>query len=368
VLNLHRVRSKKTAALLLILATALILAILLFINNRTTLESSFIMDGKNKLSVTGEVSAVSNSSSAVYYVKDLLIEAQAENIRAKDIKGNIVWSCKLSGNIVKLTGAGENIIMIDSLNNIHYYSLQGKLLWTYKPDYEIIDIFTEDSGSFLAEYKGMTGSHAEIFTHNGSKVGSILVENAHILSFSEGDSVFSISIVDTSSELIKTKIITYNFKGDILWANNFDNKIISKLKYSKDNKLIAMGENTIYIYKKDGSLHQEVKIAGEINNVAMSDYIVAMALQDKGKEYLVCYDANMREQSRIEIKPAPLGIFPLKSNLIVYYDDELMILTPKGELTARFKSNTDISSAYMTSDNKVYIVSNRKLQLLEYAK
>jgi len=93
-----------------------------------------------------------------------------------------------------------------------------------------------------------------------------------------------------------------------------------------------------------------------------------MALQDKGKEYLVCYDANMREQSRIEIKPAPLGIFPLKSNLIVYYDDELMILTPKGELTARFKSNTDISSAYMTSDNKVYIVSNRKLQLLEYAK
>ena len=365
---MHKVKSKKAVALLLILATALILALLLFINSRTTLESSFIMDGKNKLSVTGEVSAVSNSSSAVYYVKDLLIEAQAENIRAKDIKGNIVWSCKLPGNIVKLTGAGQNIIMIDSVNNIHCYSLQGKLLRTYKPDYEIIDIFTEDSGSFLAEYRGMTGSHAEVFTHNGSKVGSILVENAHILSFSEGEGVFSISIVDTSSELIKTKIITYNFKGDILWANNFDNAIISILNYSKDNKLLALGEDTVYIYKKDGSLYRKAQIIGEINNVVMSDYIVAMALQDEGKEYLVCYDANMREQSRIEIKPAPLGISLLKNNLIVYYNDELMILTHKGELTARFKSNTDISSAYMTSDNKVYIVSNRKLQLLEYAK
>ncbi|MHB1394470.1 MAG: DUF5711 family protein [Clostridia bacterium] len=358
--------AKKKTALVPLLAAMLVLIILLYVNSRTVQKSSFIMEGKEKLLVTGEVAAVSNNSSLIYCIKDLLIEAQAENVRVKDIKGNIVWSQKLPGKIMKLVDAGENIIIIDSKKNINYYSLQGKLLWAYKSPYEIIDIFTENNGSFLVEYKGMTGSHAEVFTQNGSKIGNISVENAHVLSFSTGNSAFSISVLDTSAEAIKTKIITYNFKGDILWAQNFDNRIISNIKYSKNDKLLAMGENTIYIYKNDGSLQEEAQIEGKINNAAIGDYITVIALQDKGKQYSVCYDANMRELSRVEIKAAPLGLYPMKNNLILYYSDELMVLTVKGELTARFKSNTDINSVYMTPDNKIYIVSNRTLQLLEY--
>lgn len=358
--------AKKKTALFLLLAAILVLIILLFVNRRTAQRSSFIMEGKEKLSVTGEVAAVSNNNSLLYCVNDLLLEAQGSNLRVKDIKGNVAWSQKFPGKIMKLADAGESIIIIDSQNNINYYSLQGKLLWAYKATYEIIDVFTEDNGSLLVEYKGMTGSHAEVFSQNGSKIGNISVENAHVLSFSSGNSVFSISVLDTSAEAIKTKIITYNFKGDILWAQNFDNKIISKLKYNKNNKLLAMGENAIYIYENDGSLQEEAKIEGKISKAAMSEYIVTIALQDKGKQYSVCYDANMRELSRVEIKAAPLGLYPMKNNVIIYYGDELMVLTVKGVLTARFKSNTDINSVYMTPDNKIYIVSNRTLQMLEY--
>ena len=365
---MQNVSSKKRTALLLLLITMFILAILLYVNNNTDRESSFILDGKTKLVVTGEVSAASQSSSTIYYAQDLLIEAQAENIRSKNIAGDVAWSCKLPGKAVKISIAGQNIIIIDSNNDIFYYSIKGKLLWTYKPDYEIIDIFTEDNGSFLVEYKGITGSHAEAFKHDGSKLGSILIDNAQILSFSEGSEAFSISIVDTSSEMIKTKIITYNFKGDILWAKNFDNRIISKLTYSKDNNLLALGENSVYIYKNDGSLNREAKIDGQIINVAMSGHIVAIALQNQAKQYLVCYDVNMREQSRVEIKPEPLGISAKKSNVLLYYNNELMIITLKGTLNALYKPKGDIGYAYMTSDNKVYIASNRRLQQLEYVK
>lgn len=360
--------SKKTTVLMLLIAVLLILAVLLFINSRTAPKSSFIMDGSRKLTVTGEISAVSNSNSRVYCVKDLLIETQDENLRAKSIKGNVAWSQRLPAKTKELSDAGDNIVIIDTENNIYYYSLQGKLLWTYKTTYEIIDLFTEDNGSFLVEYKGLTGSHAEVFMQNGSKIGSISIENAHILSFSVGDSAFSISVLDTSAEAIKTKIITYNFKGDILWAQNFDNKIISRINYDKNNKLLALGENKVYIYANDGSLQEEAIIEGIFSKAAISDYIVAIALQDKGKRYIICCDTNMREQSRLEIEEDPLGIFPLKNNVVLYYNDELLVLTPKGELTARYKSNSDISSVYMTGDNKVYVVSNRKLQMLEYTK
>lgn len=361
-------KSKKKAVLFLSLAAMLILMALFYVNNKTAQKSSFIMEGKSKLSVTGEVAAVSNNSSIVYCVKDMLLEAQGENLRVKNINGNIAWSQKLPGKIVKMAGAGENIIITDSQNNINYYSLQGKLLWTYKSPQEIIDIFTEENGSFLVEYKGMTGSHAEVFAQNGSKIGNVSVENARVLSFTAGTNVFSLSVLDTSSENIKTKIITYDSKGDILWAQNFDNRIISRINYSKSNKLLALGENIVYIYKEDGSLQADAKIDGKISNAAMSDYITAIAVNIKGKQYSICYDTSMHELSRVEVEADPKGLYPMKSSLILYYDDELMVLTAKGELTARFKSNTDISSTYMTSDNKLYIVSNRTLQQLEYLK
>lgn len=360
--------SKKKTALFLTLAVALTLFTLLYVNSKTAQKSSFIMEGKNKLLVTGEVAAVSNNSSIMYCVKDLLIEAQGENLRVKNINGNIAWSQKLPGKIVKLADTGENIIIIDSLNNISYYSLQGKMLWSYKSPSAIIDVLTEENGSFLVEYKGMTGSHAEAFSKDGSSIGSISVENAHVLSFTAGTGAFSISVLDTSAEAIKTKIITYDFKGDILWAQNFDNRIISKVNYGKNNKLFALGENSIYIYKNDGSLQAEAKIVGDISNAAMNDSVIVLVLKDKGKQYSVCYDSNMRELSRVEIRPDPVGLYPMKNNYVLYYGDELMVLTDKGELTARFKPNTDISSIYMTKDNKLYIVSNRTLQQLEYEK
>lgn len=360
--------SKKTTILILLSLTALILTLLMFVNSKTALRSSFIMDGRKKLAMAGEVEAVSNSSSIVQCVRDLLVEAQDCNLRAKNISGKVAWSQKLPAKITEIEGAGDNIVIIDSGNNIYYYSLQGKLLWTNKAAYEIVDLFTEDNGSFLAEYKGLTGCHAEAFSQNGAKLGSVSVENSHILSFASGEGRFSMSVLDTSAEALKTRIITYDPKGDILWAKDFENKIIARLCYSKSNRLMAMGENEIYSYGNDGNLQSEVIIDGAAVNVAMNDQITALVVRNKGKLYSVCYDSDLRERSRLELEEAPLGLYVSKNNIIVYYNDELMVLTEKGELNARFKSNSEISSLYTGSEDNIYIVSNRKLQKLDYVK
>ncbi|MGE5679171.1 MAG: DUF5711 family protein [Pseudomonadota bacterium] len=360
--------SKKTMVLMLLFTIALVLTVLMFVNSKTAPRSSFIMDGRKKLAVAAEVEAVSNSSSLLHCVRDLLVEAQEGNLRAKNLNGKVAWSQKLPARITDIEGAGENIVIIDSGNNIYYYSMQGKLLWTYKSTYEIVDLFTEDNGSLLAEYKGLTGSHAEAFSQNGAKLGSVSVENAHILSFTAGEGRFSISVLDTSAEAIKTRIITYDPKGDIIWAKDFENKIIAKLNYNKSNRLLAIGENEIYSYGSDGNLQSEVVIDGEAINVAMDDYHVVLVAMDKGKLYSVCLDADLREKSRLELERAPLGLYPSQNNIIMYYNDELMVLTEKGELTARFKSNSEISSLYTDAGGSIYLVSNRKLQRLDYVK
>ncbi len=362
-----REKPKRRAVFIFLLIALSIVAFMLFINSRTAKKSTHVVEGRRKLVVTGEVEAMSKSSSLVYCAKDLLIEAEGENVRAKNVSGNIIWSQKLPRNIVRMADTGQNIAIIDSSNNTYYFSLQGKMLWTHKSDYNIIDVFSDPNGSILLEYRGITGSHAEIFAADGSKIGYILVEDSHILSFSAGDDVFFISVLDTSSDTIKTKIISYNLKGDILWAHNFDKTVISGLIYGKDSKLIAIGENSIYLYKDDGSLQQEIKIEGKVTNISGNRYLIAAALSNKGKQYATCYDSSLREQGNFELKGSPMGIFPFKNSFIIYYNDELMVIQ-KGELIARHKSNIDIARAYMTPDNKIYIVSNRKLQQLEYEK
>lgn len=364
---MNKVISKRKTIIVLLAAITVVLVTLLFINSKTAQKSSFVMDGRRKLEVTGEVSAVSNSSSLVYCTKDLLIEAQDSNLRAKNIKGNVAWSQKLPAKVSDIAAAGEYIVVTDTVNRIYYYSLQGKLLWTYEAKYEILDLFTEDNGSFLVEYKGMTGNYGEVFIQNGSKVGSILVENSHILTFCVGDNVFSISVLDTSADVIKTKVITYTLKGDILWAQNFDNKIITKLDYDK-NTLIALSEDNLYTYAGDGKLQKEVRIEGEIHKAAMGSSLVTLVLQNKGKPQVACYDGNLRMLHRMDIDRLPIGIYPMKNSFILYYDNELQVISSKGELISRFKSNSEINRVYADGDNSLYLVSNRKLQRLEYLK
>jgi len=364
---LNKTISKGKTVIVLFAAITIVLATLLYINSKTARKSSFAMDGRRKLSVTGEVTAVSNSSSLVYCMKDLLIEAQDSNLRAKNIRGNVAWSQKLPVKISDIAGAGEYIVITDSVNRIYYYSLQGKLLWTYEAKYEIMDLFTGDNGSFLVEYKGMTGSHGEVFIQNGGKIGSILVENSQILAFAAGDNGYSISVLDTSADAIKTKVITYNLKGDILWAQNFDNKIITRLIYSK-NSLLALSEDDLNAYAGDGKLQKEAGIEGEIEKAAMGNNLTALVLQDKGRRQVACYDINLRMLHKLDIDRSPVGIYPMKGGYIIYYDDELLVISSKGELTARFKSNSEINRIYADGDNRLYLVSNRKLQLLEYEK
>jgi hypothetical protein len=365
---LKTINSSKRTVFILVLLIVGTVSILLFFNNKAIGKSPVMFQGKNKLAVSGEISTVTNSGSVMYCNNDLLLEAQGDSLRVKNIEGEIVWSQKYAGSIIKMAAAGSNIVIIDSSSNISYYSEQGKLLWDYKPSFEVIDVFTEENGTILVEYKGISGGRAEVFTQTGSKIGNISVNNAQILSFSSGKSSYSISIIDMAEELVKTKIITYNFKGDILWANNFDNKLITKLNYTKNDRLMAVSENEILCFKNDGELLEELKIDGNIISVAMSDYMTVVVSNKKGKNYLICYDLENKMQSNIEIDKPPQGVFPLKNNFIVYYKDELMIFTTKGIVTALHKSNTDISRAYMTLDNKIYIVSNRKLQLLEYSR
>lgn len=344
----------------------LVLATLLIINNLSGKPSPLAETGGKRLVLMEELVPASLSGSLIHCVEGLMLEAQGRNLKAKSIKGDSQWNLMMPSVINRVTSAGNDIVVFDEGKNLSYCNLQGKQMWSVTLSNDAIDVYTDENGFVLVEYKGMKGSLAEVFNSSGSKVGGIALENAHILGFAANGNAFSITILDLASETLKTKIITYDNKGDVLWANNFNDEIISSIHYGRSGILTAVSENKLYQYKNDGKLIQNKSLNGKLLYTAMSDHLAVIVMQEKGRTMITGFDANLKQQCHFEAESALLGIYPGKNSFILYTKDMLQHISMNGSLIASYKSNTDISKVYMTADNKFYIVSNKKLQLLQY--
>lgn len=363
---MQKTRSQGKNIAILTVAIVLALTTLLLVKNLSGKPSRFTENGGKRLALMEELVPASLSGSLIHCVDGLMLEAQGRNLKAKSMKGGNSWNLMMPSVISRITNAGNYIAVFDEEKNLSYYSLQGKQLWSVTLSNEAIDVYTDENGFVLVEYKGMKGSLAEVFNPGGSKVGGIALENAHILGFAANGNAFSITILDLASETLKTKIITYDNKGDVLWANNFNNEIISSIHYGKNGNLMAISENKLYKYKNDGKLLQDTALNGKLTYVAMSDYLAIIITQEKGRTMITGFDANLKQKCHFEAESVPLGIYPGKNSFILYTKDMLQHISINGSLNASYKSNTDISRVYMTMDNKFYILSNKKLQLLQY--
>ncbi len=359
-----RVHGKNIA----ILGGILLLTLLgLYLANRIEGKPSLsVGKGGKQLMLEEELMPESMSGSMVFCVDGLLLEVQGRNLKAKPVKGGSPWNIMMPSVISRVVGYGSHIGVFDEGGNLCCYNLQGKQVWRTALSNEVIDTYGDENGYILVEYKGLKGSLAEVFNPNGSKVGGIALENAHILGFAANSSAFSIIVLDLSSETLKTKILTHDSKGDVLWANNYNDEILSSIQYHKNGSLTVVSETKLYKYKSDGKLMQEMVLSGKPIHTAMSEQLIVTVTQKQGNTVISCFDETLKQKCQFNTESMPQGIHAGKNSFLVYTKDSLQHISDKGSLISSYKANMDISRAYMTANDQIYISSNKKLQLLQY--
>lgn len=353
----------KASGIMLVLIIMLMVG-LIYINNVNSI-SSLSSKGLKSLYVIGQVEA-RDKNSIVCSVDELLVEASGAVIKAQNSKGEEAWSKTFAGKVVSMKSAASNVYILDGSKKLYCISKSGNQLWDIDIEGELKEFYTERSGSVLIDYKYSGGAKIQILSGKGVDEGSIILENAQVVAFASGKEENTLSIVDISSQIIKTKIITLNHRGDIVWSENFDNQIIPMLGYCKDDSLIAIGEKSIYKYKDKSKKQSKLELNKTIYNASISEGGIAVVVKSKTGFEVTCYDSNLKELGLMELEQAPKGIILEKSNYILYYSEKLLLADLKGMIQGEYKSIPEIKKAYFSTEGSIISVSDRLIQKLGY--
>lgn len=353
---------KATGVMLVLIL--MLMAGLIYINNVNSMNG---LQSKNvkSLSVIGNVEA-QDKNSMVSSVDELLVEASGAVVKAKNANGEEVWSKTLVGKIVSMKSAAANLYILDNSKKLYCIAKSGNVLWDKQLEGELREFYTERSGDVLLDYKYNGGAKVQIVSRKGVDEGSIALENAQVVSFASGKDENTLSVIDISSQIIKTKILTLNLRGDLVWSENFDNQIIPMVGYCKDNSLIAIGEKSIYKYKNASKKQSKLELNKTIYNASISDGGIAAVIRSKTGFEVISYDSNLKELGLLALEQAPKGIILEKANYILYYGEKLLLADLKGAIQGEYKSIPEIEKAYFGSEGNIISVSGRLIQKLGY--
>lgn len=352
----------KATGVLLVLILMLMLG-LIYINNMNSINTSGSKDIKN-LSLIGQVEAYEKNS-LICSVDDLLAEATGVVVKARNISGETLWSKTLISKIISMKSAAGNLYVLDDGKKLYCISKGGNLAWDKQLEGEINEIYTDRNGDILVDSKYKGGTRIQIFSRKGVDEGSMTLNNAEVIAYASGKDENSVSLIDISAQIIKTKIITLNLKGDMVWSDNLDNQLVPMLGYTKDNELIAIGEKVIYKYKDKNKTQSKVELNKTIYSASISDEGAAVVVRSRKGFEVISYNDSLKELGLAEIESAPTGIILEKNNYILYYREKLLLMDLKGGVKAEYKSIPEISRVHFAPEGSIISVSNRLIQKLE---
>lgn len=349
----------------LLLIILLLMAVLIYINSIESGGSKEAYKSLKKLALEGRLEALDKNSS-MCNVDELLVEAAGAVVKARNIKGDAVWSRTLIGKVVLMKASREGLYVVDNGKKLYYITKAGKLLWDKQLEGEVSELYIDKNGDLLIDFGNIGGSKIRILSSEGVDEGSAVLENSAIVAFAAGADENSISIIDISSQTLKTKLITLDLSGTMVWSDNFENQIIPMISYSKDNALIAIGEKTIYKYKGESKKQSKLELNKTIYSADINEGGVVAVVRSRWGFEAMSYDSNLKEIGKFASDSAPKGIILGKGNYILYYNEKLLICDLKGIARAEYKSIPNINSVQFSGDANIILTSDRMIQKLNY--
>ena len=343
--------------LLYIVIIIIAFSMFLWVKNR---ENTTVKRSVKRLKLSTQISPASNSS-IVLCDNGILIEGESFNIKARGIDGKNLWSFQLENAIKDIIACGSDFLIITERNNLFVINKSGKKLWQYDMPSTPATILSDGDKHFIIQYNWQEHNTFEVFSSKGIKSCEGIIDKAHIISFStSSDKYFTLSLLDVSSEKVLSKVATYNAKGEIEWAINYDSILVPKLKYVTKDNIIIISESSVKKYNSKGNLLKEIPLIKNLCSIAISKSLLVIIIEESGYYEIYSYDINLNQLGTSAIKDSSNGISAENDKYLLFNNDSLTVANKYGKIIELFESSFDINAAYIY-DGSVYIISNRKL-------
>ena len=363
---------------LVMAALILILVTIFYIVPNNSFTNPMVGENYSLLGVTIDI------NKTLYLDEEIIISNEGNKLVAYSILNQEqIWDIPLKYPIEKfkiiedkiITESSEGISMIDfgSLDMLWHFSIDS-------PSQRVIDICDEysilaldvkedanKSGVYLIDNMG---DNKWIFPLERESVvcGGICPEKDYIV-------ICTLEITDN----IRSRVYLLDKTGNIMWAKNFDNEIITFVFFHDEN-IGFLKENTIISMSLAGKIEDENELSGTILRAAESKDILAICrkespeshiIKDMGKSYLDLYSKiSGKRLWSIELEDDCKNIKISDDGHLIFIlvKNKVLIITRKGDIIEEYGTGFDIDDFLISPSGIPFIVNHKDKSVLIYDK
>lgn len=315
------------------------------------------------------INVASTNSRFATAVGESLFDAEGKVLRAKDMSGTTTMSIDFPDTITRLEPCGKNILVFFEGGLVQCYNSTGETIWNYTLSSNFIDVYTDVNGNSLFEYNNdVLGSYIEIITVEGKQLEKSSFHNSYVSSFQSKGNDFIISLIDISLQTVGSKVVSINSKGEIKWAINFDEEIITAISSLDRNTLLVTTESNLYKVKSDKDNKEKISMETKILGFSHNSKFSTIITQKRSNEYLQILNSSLKVEKEVSIAISPKLVKSSNSYIALADTDTIYIYDSLGALLFTHHAIADIKSVEFLREDILIICSNAGLDKLQINK
>lgn len=224
-------------------------------------------------------------------------------------------------------------------------------------------------------------SVVDVFDRNGKEIFKTNLRTARVVdvSISQDSKYLAIAEVDLSGIIIKSSVQIVSMdlaqtNPDEAFIDKYEattGKLIMKIKYQENNRLICMYNDSIDIFyeneNKEFVKYDEKKLA--FTTINLNNRIILIEETSSGEytsdTYLNIVNPNNNKKKQYITSNVAKALTTSENKIAINFGTELHIINTNGILIKKYKSNSEINNVVMT-DNLAAIVYSDNIAIINF--
>lgn len=292
----------------------------------------------------------------------------------------LLWNITFKDAIKKFWKIEDKAI-VESLSGASMVDLVShEILWNFTADGDnerVIDACSSFTIFESRTNKDEKGSTLFFINNEGEAEWNLPLYAESVLCgvISPDNEYISISTLEISDS-IKSRVYLFNKNGDMIWAKNFDNEIISFVSFSGED-VGTLKENTLVYISPDGNIKKVIELAGNVMMasatkdgsivICRKDSPESNIVKDVGRTYIDLYGGNKNKRLwsvELEKDCRHLKISDDGNLIVASTQNRVVIFTREGDYAGEYSTDFSIDRMVISPLGIPFIISHENGSVL----
>lgn len=322
----------------------------------------FFDKGDKTFEVISEKDITYKQNESIFINRNRFIKYSDSKIISYTIEGIEEWNRSISYKEPIIYLGKQNTYIADSQSGqVVVFDKEGKELWAYNPKQSIDYIIERNDNLILFMKAGDSLEQINILDKQGQLLSNTVINDGKIINvtISDNEKHFILTVLATTNNSIKSKIMYYSINGELIWQEIFNNQIIGFVDFTDNNNLVVVSDKRVSFYNTDKKLLWSRDIEGSLIDVKVDKDSIFL-LTNKVENMLEIIKLNGKTRDKFEFTEEIERIYMDRGRIYLVGDKDVIGI--EGERTNLKYVNGEAIKGFSISNNYAFIFTQDKLK------